>query len=88
MNEAYAAKSFYRFAYHDGSLKGLDNRKKVNYIDEVRERCRRHNLQYIFTAIEDDIPKEPSGDLYITPDEIAVTLKDSGTEGKLFEMDF
>lgn len=85
---AYSSRSFYRFAYHDGSLEGLDNRKKTNYIDEVRRNCNRNNLQYIFTAIEDDIPKVNSENLYIDNEEIAVTLDDSGVEGKLFKMNF
>lgn len=85
---AYSSNSFYRFAYHDGSLEGLDNRKKINYINEIRKKCAKNNLQYIFTAIEDDIPKTDSGNLYIEDKEIAVTLDDTGVEGKLFKMDF
>jgi len=43
-------------------------------------------LQYIFTAIEDDIPSE----ILKTFDakEICVTLNDSGDSGKLFEFSF
>ncbi len=83
---AYCKNSFYRFVYHDGALEGLDNRKKINFIKIVKEYCVKYNLQYIFTAIEDDIPSE----ILKTFDakEICVTLNDSGDSGKLFEFSF
>lgn len=86
--KAYSSKSFYRFAYHDGSLEGLDDRKKINYIDKMRSICKERNLQYIFTSIEDDIPTVDKSGMYIKESEVAVTLDDSGREGKLFKMDF
>lgn len=83
---AYHKNSFYRFVYHDGALEGLDNRKKINYLKIIKEYCTRYNLQYIFTAIEDDIPNE----IFKTFEqkEICVTLSDSGDNGKLFEFSF
>jgi uncharacterized protein YydD (DUF2326 family) len=83
---AYHKNSFYRFVYHDGSLEGLDNRKKANYINVIREYCTKYNLQYIFTAIEHDIPQDLLKQF--TPREICLTLNDSGDEGKLFEFSF
>lgn len=84
----YSNRSFYRFAYHDGSLEGLDNRKKIIYIDTIRELCNEYNIQYIFTSIEDDLPTDENGKSVILDSEIAVTLDDSGDEGKLYKMSF
>jgi len=83
---SYKHKSFYRFVYHDGALEGLDNRKKANYIKLVRAYCQKYDLQYIFTAIEHDIPSQ----LFNTfkDDEICLVLNDVGDEGKLFEFSF
>ena len=83
---AYHKKSFYRFVYHDGALEGLDNRKKINFIKIVRDYCLKYNLQYIFTAIEHDIPLEMIKTF--NENEICLTLNDSGDEGKLFEFSF
>lgn len=83
---AYHKNSFYRFVYHDGSLEGLDNRRKKQYISLIRDYCLKYNLQYIFTSIQDDIPM----DIMKTfkPIEICLTLDDSGDKGRLFEMSF
>jgi uncharacterized protein YydD (DUF2326 family) len=83
---AYHKNSFYRFVYHDGALEGLDNRKKINYINAVRRYCIEHNLQYIFTSIEHDIPPEMLKTF--TKKEICLNLNDSGDDGKLFEFSF
>lgn len=83
---AYHERSFYRFVYHDGALEGLDNRKKTNFIALVRDYCIRFNLQYIFTSIEDDIPKDILNTL--SSKEICLTLNDDGDKGKLFEFSF
>ena len=83
---AYCKNSFYRFVYHDGALEGLDNRKKINYINLVKEVCVKFNLQYIFTAIEHDIPPEMLK--LFSEKEICLTLNDSGASGKLFEFNF
>jgi uncharacterized protein YydD (DUF2326 family) len=83
---AYHKNSFYRFVYHDGSLEGLDNRKKTNYIHEIREYCTKYGLQYIFTSIEHDIPPDLLKEF--SPREICLTLNDSGDHGKLFEFSF
>ncbi|OGS73837.1 MAG: hypothetical protein A3F91_13645 [Flavobacteria bacterium RIFCSPLOWO2_12_FULL_35_11] len=83
---AYHKNSFYRFVYHDGALEGLDNRKKINFIKIVREICLNNNLQYIFTAIEHDVPAEMLHDF--KKKEICLTLNDTGDNGKLFEFSF
>lgn len=83
---AYHKNSFYRFVYHDGALEGLDNRKKINFLKIIREYCIKYNLQYIFTAIEHDIPLEMLKTF--TEKEVCLTLNDSGDKGKLFEFSF
>jgi uncharacterized protein YydD (DUF2326 family) len=83
---AYSKHSFYRFVYHDGSLEGLDNRKKANYITLLKSHCKEHNIQYIFTSIQDDIPTEILNQL--SSKEICLTLDDSGDSGKLFGFSF
>jgi uncharacterized protein YydD (DUF2326 family) len=83
---AYHKNSFYRFVYHDGALEGLDNRKKINFINLVKDYCVKYNLQYIFTAIEHDIPSDILKEF--SAKEICLTLNDSGDNGKLFEFSF
>lgn len=83
---AYHKKSFYRFVYHDGALEGLDNRKKINFINKVKEYCVEYNMQYIFTSIEHDIPTEILKTF--NKKEICLELNDSGDSGKLFEFSF
>ncbi len=83
---AYHKSSYYRFVYHDGSLEGLDNRRKTQYINLIRDYCLKFNIQYILTSIQDDIPS----DILQTfkKNEICLTLDDSGDNGRLFEMSF
>jgi uncharacterized protein YydD (DUF2326 family) len=83
---AYYKFSFYRFVYHDGSLEGLDNRRKIQYLNLIRDYCTKYNIQYILTSIQDDIPPEVLK-TFKKP-EICLTLDDSGDKGRLFEMSF
>ena len=81
---AYSQKSFFRFVYHDGALEGLDNRKKINFINIIKRICSEYNLQYIFTCIEDHWP----AGLELNPQDVAVEFDDSGDSGKLFKISF
>lgn len=85
---SYSKNSFFRFVYHDGALEGLDNRKKLKFIGLIRKVTDESNIQYIFTSIEDDLPKKSNEVMNFPDSEIAVTFNDSGDEGKLFEMSF
>ncbi len=86
---AYANHSFFKFVYHDGVLEGLDNRKKVRFIECVRNICKQYDLQYILTSIEHDLPRDAENrTIDFNPDEIALTLSDEGDEGRLFEQSF
>jgi len=79
---AYSNKSFFRFVYHDGILEGLDNRKKSLFIETVRNYCQSYGIQYIFSAIEDDIPENIRA--HFSEQEICLVLSDENDRGRLF----
>jgi uncharacterized protein YydD (DUF2326 family) len=73
----YPTNKFYQFVYHDGSMESMSDTKKIKYINRVRELCLTKGIQYIFTTLEDDIPRVSNGDLFIiNDDEIVITLDD------------
>ena len=78
----HSQNSFYKFAYHDGVLEGLDDRIKIRYINLVKEVCAKHNLQYILTLIDSDLPK--SNHKIISDNDICLKLNDENNNGKLF----
>lgn len=85
----YNKHSFYRFVFHDGALEGLDNRKKINFLEIVREICRENDLQYILTVIDSDIPRDEFNKrIVFTDEEIILRLHDRDDSGRLFKMAF
>ena len=85
----YSSRSFYRFVYHDGALEGLDDRKKINFLNTVRDICKEQDLQYILTVIESDIPRDEMDKIAGFPDEeIVLRLHDRDDSGRLFETGF
>ncbi len=85
----YSERSFYRFVYHDGALEGLDNRKKVNFLNVVRRICQDNDLQYILTVIDSDIPCDDMGKLVDFSDhEVVLRLHDRDDSGRLFGISF
>lgn len=85
----YADKNFIRFAYHDGALEGLDDRKKIAFIDYSRQICLKYGLQQIITLIDSDLPLLPDGSTYsFNDDEIILRLSDKSPKDKLFMCDF
>ncbi len=81
--------SFYRFVYHDGVLEGLDDRKKINYLEMARQACQEFDLQYIMTAIDADIPYDATNrKLNFADEEIVLKLHDRDDSGRLFKMSF
>ncbi|UZT96310.1 DUF2326 domain-containing protein [Chryseobacterium fluminis] len=81
----YRKNSFYRFAYHDGILEGLDDRIKIKLLNKVKSICDEYDLQYILSLIDSDIPTDEKGEKYIfTHDEICLELNDRDDLGKLF----
>lgn len=81
---SYNNQSFYRFVYHDGCFEALDNRKKIRFVNLIRDYCNKYNIQYIMTAIEDDIPSE----IKLSSEEIRLELTDDGDTGRLFGFSF
>lgn len=80
----YAKESYLRFVYHDDVFSQFDNRIKRSLITSIREVCYQHDIQYIFSAIQDDIPTE----FYFDTDEVILKLHDNDDSGKLFLCSF
>lgn len=81
----YRNHSFFRFAYHDGILEGLDDRIKIRLLNKVKNLCDEYDLQYILSLIDSDIPIDERGEKYqFTSDEICLELNDRDDSGKLF----
>ncbi len=85
----YSTSKFYNFVYHDGIFEGLDNRKKINFVLLARVLTEKYNLQYIFTAIQDDLPDLKSvGKENISESEICLRLNDKDASGTLLGFAF
>lgn len=84
----YSKDRFFHFVYHDGALEQLELKRKLALLDVVRTACTDHGIQYIFSAIEEELP--PSNDLSDLspgPEEIILELHDGGKEGRLFKVE-
>lgn len=79
----YTKQSHFRFVYHDDVISGDDNGVKTRLIEIVSEICKKHDIQYIFSAIKDNIPA--GIDL---SENIILELNDKDDSGKLFKMSF
>ncbi|TYB30726.1 MAG: DUF2326 domain-containing protein [Candidatus Mcinerneyibacterium aminivorans] len=86
----YNDNRFFEFAYHDGSFESMSDTKKIRYLDSIRNICEKYDIQYILTALEDDIPRTSDGELYnIKENEICITLDDRENDrGRLFGFSF
>ncbi|WP_226636720.1 DUF2326 domain-containing protein [Brevundimonas poindexterae] len=77
---------FPRFAYHDGVLESLDDRKKENLIAVLRAHADL-GIQAIITLIDSDLPARVTADSPIFDDEeIIRILHDEGEAGRLFRV--
>jgi uncharacterized protein YydD (DUF2326 family) len=79
---------FYHFVYHDGIFEGLDNRVKLRLLALIREIIGEGRIQYIFSVIDADLPRdvETQEQIKFAPEEIVLALSDQGDEGRLFKM--
>jgi uncharacterized protein YydD (DUF2326 family) len=78
---------FFHFVYHDGLLEGLDDRKKLAVLELVRELIADGKIQYILSVIESDLPRDENDQkVSFSPEEVILTLDDSGDQGRLFKM--
>ncbi|MBU0701197.1 DUF2326 domain-containing protein [bacterium] len=85
----YSKNSFFRFVYHDGALEGLDDRKKNSLLQQVKKICREHNIQYIFTLIDTDLPRDENDQIVdFSDNEICLELHDKDDSGRLFGVGF
>jgi len=85
--QAHARGDYYRFVYHDGIFEGLDNRRKVALLEYVRRVTAEHDLQYILTVIDSDMPRDARDHKLMFRDEdVILKLHDSGDDGRLFRM--
>ena len=84
---AYAGEPFFHFVYHDGGLEQKQGKMKLALLQVIRATCRDYHLQYILSALEEDIPSvEDTQSLCPTEKEIVLELDDSGDSGRLFKM--
>lgn len=82
---AHLGDAFPRFAYHDGVLESLDDRKKEVLISVLR-RYTNMGIQSIITLIDSDLPKRSQDQPFFEEDEIVLLLHDEGETGRLFKM--
>ncbi|MFM7469732.1 MAG: DUF2326 domain-containing protein [Vampirovibrionales bacterium] len=80
----YSKDNFPHFVYHDGGLESLDDRKKINFIQSIREYTKQ-GIQYIVTMIDSEMPNYISDPLFEEP-EIILRLHDESDNGRLFRI--
>lgn len=83
---AHLEEGFPRFAYHDGILESLDDRKKENLLGVIR-RYTAIGVQSIITLIDSDLPPRDKSEPVFDPEEIVLLLHDENERGRLFKMD-
>jgi uncharacterized protein YydD (DUF2326 family) len=84
----YSKERFFHFVYHDGALEQLESKRKLALLSVVRSACAEHGIQYIFSAIEEELPTaDDPENLCPRPDEIILELHDGGGDGRLFKVE-
>lgn len=85
--KVYEGAPFFHFAYHDGIFEALDDRRKISFLEVVREQITECKLQYVLTVISTDLPRSPTGKVINFPEnEVVLRLHDDGAQGRLFKM--
>ena len=80
-------KKFFKFLFHDASIEALDLRLKKSYLELVKDLCSKYKIQYITTAIYDEISDKEIYDLI--EQDIILKLDDSEDySGTLFGFRF
>ncbi len=79
----YRTQSYFRFVYHDDVVAGDDNGVKTRLIQTIQEICLQHDIQYIFSAVKDNIPANQNVEKYLI-----MELHDKSDDGKLFKISF
>lgn len=84
----YSKDRFFHFVYHDGALEQLESKRKLALLSVVRSACMEHDVQYIFSAIEEELPTvDDPNDLCPNTEEIVLELNDGGRDGRLFKVE-
>ena len=80
-------KKFFKFLFHDASIEAVDLRLKKSYLELVKDLCNKFNIQYITTAIFDEVSEK---DIYkLLEKNIILKLNDSEDySGTLFGFRF
>lgn len=85
--KAYARNHFFRFVYHDGILETMDDRKKIEMLQLLREFAAETGVQCIFSVIESEMPIGQDGKrMELSPSQIVRELSDDSSRGRLFRM--
>lgn len=85
---SYAHEPFFHFVYHDGGLERLENKRKIALLQIIRHTCNEHGIQYILSALDEDLPTSDDDSKELCPkrEEIILELHDDGDEGRLFKV--
>ncbi|TFE23992.1 DUF2326 domain-containing protein [Cohnella luojiensis] len=86
----YSKSNFYHFVYHDGTFESMSDMRKIKYLQAVRHVSKKYDIQYIFTALTDDIPRDSNNQtIQFEETEIALVLDDRPDDlGRLFSKRF
>lgn len=83
---SYLEEKYPRFLFHDGIFENLDDRKKRNLLDLLRQYAE-IGIQSLITLIDADMPpRVDQEEPVLSEDEIVVLLHDEGESGLLFKM--
>ena len=54
----------------------------------INEYCQDHNVQYILSVIESDLPRDDDDEkMFFDDQQVILRLHDKGKDGRLFKMD-
>lgn len=85
----YSTESYFKFVYHDDVFSNQENKIRVRFLKLLHEYCAKYNIQYIFSIIRDDFPRDENDKIIeFNENEIVMKLDDNSDEGKLFKMSF
>ena len=84
----YSKFNYHKFLFQDGMLEGGDNRKKKLLIELIKKVCAEYDLQYITTAIEDEINDNEVKKLFDKENIIAKLTDEDNGKGTLFGFQF
>lgn len=83
---AHLDNKFPRFVYHDGVFESLDDRKKENLLEVIRQYSAL-GLQHIITMIDSDLPaRAEHKDVVFDENEVVLLLHDGNEQGRLFKI--